>query len=124
MAQVVWSEPALSDLDAIADYIALENSEAARGLVQRVFQHVEQLAQHPKSGPNPPELKGWRYRQIVEPPCRIFYREDGERVFILYVMRAERLLRPAQLSARARGVGAAGPTSGSKGRPRLRRVRP
>ena len=68
MAQVIWSEPALSDLDAIADYIALENPEAARALVQKVFHHVEQLAQHPKSGPKPPELKGWRYRQIVEPP--------------------------------------------------------
>lgn len=123
MVQVVWSEPALSDLDAIADYIALENPEAARALVQRVFQHVEQFAQHPKSGPKPPELKGWRYRQIVEPPCRMFYREDGERFFILYVMRAERLLRPAQLSARAGGVGAAGPTGGSKRRPRVRRGR-
>ena len=56
MAQVIWSEPALSDLDAIADYIALENPEAARALVQKVFHHVEQLAQHPKSGPKPPEL--------------------------------------------------------------------
>lgn len=25
MAEVVWAEPALSDLDAIADYIALDN---------------------------------------------------------------------------------------------------
>ncbi len=124
MAQVIWSEPALSDLDAIADYIALENPEAARALVQKVFHHVEQLAQHPKSGPKPPELKGWRYRQIVEPPCRIFYREDDERVFILYVMRAERVLRPTHLSARVRSVEAPGPTSGSKGRPRLRRGRP
>jgi toxin ParE1/3/4 len=124
MAQVIWSEPALSDLDAIADYIALENPEAARALVQKVFHHVEQLAQHPKSGPKPPELKGWRYRQIVEPPCRIFYREDDERVFILYVMRAERVLRPTHLSARVRSVEVPGPTSGSKGRPRLRRGRP
>lgn len=104
MAQVIWTEPALSDLDAIADYIALEDPEAARQLVQRVFQHIEQLAEHPKSGPKPPELKGWRYRQLVEPPCRIFYREDGRHVYILYVMRAGRLFRPAALSARAREI--------------------
>lgn len=124
MAQVVWTEPALSDLDAIADYIALENPQAAQSLVQKVFQHVAQLARHPKSGPKPAELKGWRYRQIVEPPCRIFYREDGEHVYILYVMRAERLLRPKDLSARAGTAGIVGPTSGSKGRPGLRRGRP
>ena len=51
-----------------------------------------------KSGSKPPELKGWRYRQIVEPPCRVFYREDSGRVFILYVMRTERLLRPKLLA--------------------------
>lgn len=36
MAKVVWAEPALSDLDAIADYIALDNPHAARELVHRV----------------------------------------------------------------------------------------
>lgn len=100
MAEVVWTEPALSDLDAIADYIALENPDAARSLVQRVFHHVDQLVDHPRSGSKPPELRGWRYRQIVEPPCRIFYREDSKRVFILNVMRAERLLRPELLRTR------------------------
>jgi plasmid stabilization system protein ParE len=30
MAEVIWAEPALNDLDAIADYIALDNPEAAR----------------------------------------------------------------------------------------------
>ena len=101
MAKVVWTEPALSDLDAIADYIALDNPEAARRLVQRVFQHVEQLEAHPRSGSKPQELEGWRYRQIVEAPCRIFYREaSGRRVFILHVMRAERLLRPELLDQR------------------------
>lgn len=67
MAEIIWTEPALSDLDAIADYIALDKPEAARQLIQRVFQHVEQLSEHPKSDSRPPELKGWRYRQIVEP---------------------------------------------------------
>jgi plasmid stabilization system protein ParE len=46
MAQIVWTEPALNDLDAIADYIALENPAAAAELVRRVFAHVEQLEAH------------------------------------------------------------------------------
>ena len=102
MAEVVWTEPALSDLDAIADYIALDDPEAARALVQRVFRHVEQLAEHPESGPKPPELKGWRYRHISEYPCRIFYRVEGERVYILYVMRSEQLLSRDRLEQRDR----------------------
>lgn len=58
MVEVVWTEPALNDLDAIADYIALDNPEAARQLVQRIFVHVEQLADHPDIGSKPRELRG------------------------------------------------------------------
>ena len=49
MAEIVWSEPALSDLDAIADYIALENPAAASELVKRIVEHVGRLADHPES---------------------------------------------------------------------------
>lgn len=103
MAEVIWTEPALTDLDAIADYIALENPTAARKLVHRVFKHVAQLADHPQSGSKPPELKGWRYRQIVEPPCRVLYREDGSCVYILHVMRSEQRLRRSKLSRTQQG---------------------
>ncbi|TAN06727.1 MAG: type II toxin-antitoxin system RelE/ParE family toxin [Rhodanobacteraceae bacterium] len=101
MAEIIWSEPALGDLDAIADYIALENPVAASALIQRIFGHVVQLANHPESGSRPQELGRSRYRQIVEPPCRVFYRYDGHKVFILYVMRSERLLRRERLASRA-----------------------
>jgi len=102
MAEIAWSEPALSDLDAIADFIALENPVAAAELVQRIIGHVEQLADHPESGSRPLELKRSRYRQIVESPCRVFYRYDGQTVFILHVMRSERLLRKGRLASRAK----------------------
>ena len=101
MAQIIWTEPALSDLDAIADYIALDNPAAARKLVRRIFAHVEQLEDYPDSGSKPVELKGWRHRQIVEPPCRVFYRHDNDRAYILYVMRSERRLRRSKLVERS-----------------------
>ena len=101
MAEIVWTEPALADLDAIADYIALDNPATASALVQRVFDHVGQLTAHPNSGSRPQELPRSRYRQIVEPPCRVFYRFDGRRVFILHVMRAERLLQKRSLTRSA-----------------------
>lgn len=102
MAEIVWSEPALSDLDAIADYIALESPTAAAELVKRIFNHVEQLVEHPESGSWPQELGRSRYRQIVEPPCRVFYRYDGHKVFVLHVMRWERLLRKSRLASRTK----------------------
>jgi toxin ParE1/3/4 len=99
MAEIIWTDPALNDLEAIADYIAIENPQAAARLVQRVFHHVELLVAHPESGSRPAELEDSRYRQIVEPPCRVFYRYDGEQVLILHVMRSERLLRRSRLGS-------------------------
>lgn len=104
MAKLIWTEPALQELDAIADYIALDNPLAAHRLVQRVFERVKQLEAHPESGSCPPELRrsSRRNRQIVEPPCRVFYRYDraADRVMILYVMRGEMLLRKSRLDKR------------------------
>jgi len=99
MAEIVWSEPALADLDAIADFIALEDPAAAAELVRRVVDHVEQLAEHPDSGSRPNELGRSRYRQVIEPPCRVFYRHDGGKVLVLHVMRSERQLRKGRLAA-------------------------
>ena len=104
MAQIVWTEPALQDLDAIADYIALDAPAAAKSLVRAVFRHVKQLSKHPESGSRPPEMRQSRYRQIVEPPCRVFYRHDGARVFVLHVMRGEMRLRKTRLKKRDRGA--------------------
>lgn len=98
MADVIWSEPALADLDAIADYIALDNLSAAQQLVRRIFEHVDQLEAHPASGSKPSEFSDWRYRQIIEPPCRVLYRQDvaQRRVSMLHVMRSEQKLRSSK----------------------------
>jgi toxin ParE1/3/4 len=93
MAEIIWTEPALSDLNEIAEYIALENPPAARALVQRVFSAVERLEQHPDSGKVPVEIERNRYREVICGPCRVFYRHSKGQVLILYVMRSERELR-------------------------------
>nr|WP_297458731.1 type II toxin-antitoxin system RelE/ParE family toxin [uncultured Halomonas sp.] len=97
MAEVIWTEPALQELDAIAEYIALDNPAAAGHLVEEVFNKTERLEDFPQSGRIPPELPHSIYREVVVPPCRIFYREEESRVLILYVMRVERKLRAYML---------------------------
>ena len=97
MAEVIWTEPALQELDAIAEYIALDNPVAASRLVQEVLDKTERLEGFPQSGRIPPEFPNSVYREVVAPPCRIFYREDEHRIFVLYVMREERQLRSYML---------------------------
>jgi len=100
MAQIIWTDPALEDLNEIAEYIALDKPSAARNLVREVFSKVKRLEDFPNSGRKPPELNKTRYRELIFPPCRVFYRIEEEKVFILYVMRSERKLRKFILEAR------------------------
>lgn len=102
MAQIIWTEPALLDLNEIAEYIALDKPGAAIHLVQKVFSSTDRLEQFPESGRIPPELKKSRYLEIVVNPCRIFYRIEHNKIYILYVMRSERKLRKYLLNARAK----------------------
>jgi len=108
MAEVIWTEPALEDLNALAEYITLDKPAPASDLVRRVFAHVELLTVQPELGPVIPELRpNSRYRQIVEPPCRIFYRHDKKagKLYILGVMRGEKLFQKRLIQRRDRSTG-------------------
>ncbi len=100
MDRLIWTEPALNDLEAIAEYIALDKPDAARRYVQRVFEAVERLTRFPKSGSIPPEIPHLPYRQVVVPPCRVFYRTEGQDILIVFVMRSERRFREDDLLER------------------------
>ncbi|HKJ69244.1 MAG TPA: type II toxin-antitoxin system RelE/ParE family toxin [bacterium] len=41
MAKIIWTEPALEDVNRIADYSALVNLQAADTLVTKIFQRVD-----------------------------------------------------------------------------------
>jgi plasmid stabilization system protein ParE len=93
VAEIVWTDPALDQLEEIADYIALDRPEAAAGLVKRIFSTVDRIGQFPDSGHVPPEVPTSIYREVFVRPCRIFYRQENGVVLIVHVMREEMLLR-------------------------------
>jgi len=105
MARLIWTEPALNDLEIIAEYIALDNQDAARQYVHKVFNAVKRLEEFPRSGNVPSEIPHLPYRQIVIPPCRIFYRIQKDYVFIVYVMRSEQLLQEKTCKEREKDNG-------------------
>jgi toxin ParE1/3/4 len=93
MAEIIWTEAALNDLDEIAEYIAISNFTAAAELVTKVFDCVDVLSTHPQAGKKPQEISYLQYRELVVNPCRIFYKYEGEHVYILHILRQERDLR-------------------------------
>ncbi len=93
MAEVIWTSPALDDLNGIAEYIALSNITAAKNLTRKIFDKISRLESHPESGKRPLELNNLNYREVNVNPCRIFYKVDSDKVYILHVMRQEQDLR-------------------------------
>jgi toxin ParE1/3/4 len=100
MAQIKWTEPALNDLNEIAEYIALDKPSAAKKLVNEIFKAIKQLKRFPESGKKSLELPDTNYREVIVGPCRVFYRVEDKMVFILYVMRGEKELRQFILADR------------------------
>jgi plasmid stabilization system protein ParE len=98
MAQIIWTEPALDNLNDIAEYIAVSNLYAAKQLVENVFSKVQRLEQFPHSGRIPEEIATLNYREVVVNPCRVFYKVDNDSVYILHLLRQERDLRKYLLS--------------------------
>jgi len=93
MVRLIWTDEALDGLNQIAEYIAVSNSQAAKKLVQTVFEKVSRVERFPESERVPLELSESRYREVVVSPCRVFYKIDGDQVFVLYVFREERELK-------------------------------
>jgi len=89
MARVVWTEPALRQLEAIAEFIALDKPPAARSLVQRVFATTDRLQRFARLGRVVSEIPQGPFRQLWVEPCWVYYRVDPDCRLIVCVRRAE-----------------------------------
>jgi toxin ParE1/3/4 len=98
MAEVIWTEPALAQLGAIADFIALDKPDAARAVVRQVFDTADQVERFVRLGRRIPEFRHPNYRQIWIKPCWVYYRLDAGKVYILHVRRAEKPFMVEDLS--------------------------
>ena len=98
MAQIIWADPALDQLEAIANYIALDDTVAARDFVQAVFTQTERIKSFPRLGRRVPELKASMIRQIWLKPCWLYYRVAENNLYIIHLRRAEHPLRIDKLT--------------------------
>ena len=74
MTTVVWTERALSDVEAIRDYIARDSETAAAHMVARFLGAVDLVAQFPRAGRVVPELGREDVRERILGNYRIVYR--------------------------------------------------
>lgn len=92
MAQIIWTETALNDIDNIAEYISLDSAFYAKLFVQKIFLATNKLKAFPEIGRVVPELSIYNYREIIFKNYRIIYRADSDNVYIISVHHSSRLL--------------------------------
>ncbi|MDA8155524.1 MAG: type II toxin-antitoxin system RelE/ParE family toxin [Actinomycetota bacterium] len=100
MAELRWTERALSDLEDIYDFIASGSAVYARYTIQDLLTSVETLKMFPESGRHLPEFPELPYRELISGNYRTIYRFDNERntVIIITIVHGSRLLKETYLS--------------------------
>ena len=87
--RIRWLRKALRNLDEEATYIAADDPNAARLVVRRVFEAVEQLTEHPGAG-RPGRVPGTRELVVRNTRYILPYRVRGDTVEILRVFHTSR----------------------------------
>lgn len=92
MVQIIWTKRAVTDLDSIGKYIAIDSENAAQKFVQELIKKAESLINYSEKGRPIPEKIAGNYRQILHKNYRIIYKLDKKRVIIYSVYHQKKLL--------------------------------
>ena len=87
--EIIWRRREVNDLDAIREFIADDNPDAAQRVSAAIEAAVDPLANHPNLG-RPGRVEGTRELVVVGLPYIIAYRVREETVRILAVVHTSR----------------------------------
>lgn len=95
MAEIVWSDEALDDLEDIYAFIAKDSLLFARHQIESIHNSVGRLLRFPKSGRHSPEFSELSHREIVVGSYRVICRCDAvqDAVIVVAVVHGRRFLR-------------------------------
>lgn len=81
-----WTEPALSDLRAIRDFIARDSRYYAEKVVDEAFDKVDRLEQWPDMGRRVPEEDDPAIRELIHYSYRIVYQTCSDHINVLAII--------------------------------------
>ena len=88
--KIEWTEPAISDLEGIRDYIGKDSEYYASRFIGRIIEAVERLVYFPEMGRRVPEAEEENVRELLFHNYRIMYRSEPHRILVLTVIHAAR----------------------------------
>jgi toxin ParE1/3/4 len=83
--KVAWSYVALGNLIEANKYISNENPEAARKVINDIYETGNKIKEFPEKGRIVPEIRRNNIREVFCFEYRIIYRIESKRIFILTV---------------------------------------
>ncbi len=92
---IIWSDPAVDDLEAAVTFIAKDSDAYARSLAQLAVDAAESLRKFPNRGHRLPDPKLARFRELIIGSYRLVYLVEKKRVLIVAVLHGHRALRRA-----------------------------
>lgn len=91
-ARLIWSQEALDDINAIADYISRDSPWHAQTVVEAFLAMGEGIAAHPHAGRVVPELANPQVRERFVFSYRLLYEIHEPDIEVLAVIHGRRLL--------------------------------
>lgn len=88
--KVLWTDAALSQLEAIRDFLGQTSSDYAQRVVERLVNRSEQIATFARSGRMVPEYEIDEVRQVIESSYRIIYLIKEEQIEVLAIVHTSR----------------------------------
>ncbi|MFL6285317.1 MAG: type II toxin-antitoxin system RelE/ParE family toxin [Pyrinomonadaceae bacterium] len=90
--KVLWTDAAVTQLEALHDYVARTSPEYARRIVDRLTKRSVQISVFPFSGRRVPEYELNEVREVIEGSYRIIYlvKEDEGQIEVLAVIHSSR----------------------------------
>jgi plasmid stabilization system protein ParE len=93
MGKVIWSPPAVADLESVVEYIACSSPDRAGLMALRLIEATDMLAAFPRAGRVTPEMHDPSRREIACGPYRITYTIKEDAVVITAVVHGARQRR-------------------------------
>lgn len=90
MGRVVWTDPAIADLEEIRDYIARDSPRYALRVAERIYNAAGKLNLGARAGWMVPEFNLDHFREVLMRPYRIIYEIRGEGCYIVAVIHGSR----------------------------------
>jgi plasmid stabilization system protein ParE len=91
--KVAWSYVALGNLIEANKYISSENPEAARKVINDIYDTGKKIKEFPEKGRIVPEIRRKNVREVFCFEYRIIYRIETRRIFILTVRHMKQRLK-------------------------------